>query len=107
VLAERLSADSRNHVIVLAAGGKDTDRRIRTPVAWTQLLSSAIDWDYLTDPQPELNGREIFWPRGKTLGGSSSMNATVWIRGFAADCDEWAEYTGVRAIWPRSPGSAC
>jgi choline dehydrogenase len=94
VLAERLSADPRNQVVVLEAGGKDTDRRIRTPVTWTQLFRSPIDWDYLTQPQPELNGREIYWPRGKTLCGSSSMNAMMWIRGFAADYDQWAEHAG-------------
>jgi choline dehydrogenase len=48
-----------------------------------------LDWDYLTEPQKELDGREIYWSRGKTLGGSSSMNAMVWARGFAADYDEW------------------
>jgi choline dehydrogenase-like flavoprotein len=79
VLAERLSADLRNQVVVVEAGGRDTDRRIRTPVTWTQLFRSPIDWDYLTEPQAELNGREIYWPRGKTLGGSSSMNAMMWV----------------------------
>jgi choline dehydrogenase len=94
VLAERLSAAPRNQVVVLEAGGKDTDRRIRTPVTWTQLFRSPIDWGYFTEPQIELNGREIFWPRGKTLGGSSSMNGMLWVRGFAADYDEWAEHAG-------------
>ena len=93
-VAERLSADPRNRVVVLEAGGKDTDRRIKMPVTWTQLFRSPIDWDYLTEPQPELNGRRVYWPRGKTLGGSSSMNAMFWIRGFAADYDEWAEHAG-------------
>jgi choline dehydrogenase-like flavoprotein len=95
VLAERLSADLRNQVVVVEAGGRDTDRRIHMPVTWTQLFRSPIDWDYLTEPQAELNGREIYWPRGKTLGGSSSMNAMMWVRGFAADYDEWAEHAGV------------
>ncbi|HTQ22557.1 GMC family oxidoreductase N-terminal domain-containing protein, partial [Mycobacterium sp.] len=94
VIAERLSADPRNQVVVLEAGGEDTDRRIKMPVTWTQLFRSPIDWDYLTEPQPELNGRRIYWPRGKTLGGSSSMNAMLWIRGFAADYDEWAQHAG-------------
>jgi choline dehydrogenase len=80
--------------VVLEAGGKDTDRRIRMPVTWTQLFRSPIDWDYLTEPQPKLNGRRVYWPRGKTLGGSSSMNAMLWIRGFVADYDEWAEHAG-------------
>jgi choline dehydrogenase-like flavoprotein len=94
VLAERLSADLRNQVVVVEAGGRDTDRRIHMPVTWTQLFRSPIDWDYLTEPQAELNGREIYWPRGKTLGGSSSMSAMMWVRGFAADYDEWAEHAG-------------
>jgi len=96
VVAERLSADPHNRVFVLEAGGKDTDRRIRMPVTWTQLFRSPIDWDYLTEPQPELNGRRMYWPKGKTLGGSSSMNAMLWIRGFAADYDEWAEHAGAQ-----------
>ena len=50
-----------------------------------------MDWDYLTEPQKELDGRQIYWPRGKMLGGSSSMNAMMWVRGFAADYDEWGE----------------
>lgn len=94
VIAERLSADPRNRVVVLEAGPKDTDRRIHTPVTWLQLFRSEIDWDYLTEPQSGLNGRCIHWPRGKTLGGSSSTNATMWVRGFAADYDEWAQCAG-------------
>jgi choline dehydrogenase len=77
VVAERLSADPRNQVVVVEAGDKDTDRRIHMPVTWMQLFRSPIDWDYLTEPQPELNGRRIYWPRGKTLGGSSSMNGMM------------------------------
>jgi len=92
VLAERLSADPRNQVVVLEAGGTDNDRRIHMPVTWMQLFRSAIDWDYLTEPQLGLNGRPIYWPQGKTLGGSSSMNAMMWVRGFAADYDDWARH---------------
>lgn len=94
VIAERLSADARNRVVVLEAGGKDTDRRIRMPVTWMQLFRSEVDWDYVTEPQPGLHGRQIHWPRGKTLGGSSSTNAMMWVRGFAADYDEWAQHAG-------------
>jgi choline dehydrogenase len=94
VVAARLSADERKQVLVLEAGPKDNDRRIHTPVTWLQLFRSKFDWDYLTEPQPELNGRRIYWPRGKTLGGSSSLNAMTWVRGFAADYDEWAEHAG-------------
>jgi choline dehydrogenase len=85
VVAARLSADERIQVLVLEAGPKDNDRRIHMPVTWLQLFRSKFDWDYLTEPQPELNGRRIYWPRGKTLGGSSSLNAMMWVRGFAAD----------------------
>src|ERR1700759_137468 len=94
VVAARLGADERNQVLVLEAGPKDNDRRIHMPVTWLQLFRSKFDWDYLTEPQPELNGRRIYWARGKTLGGSSSMNAMMWIRGFAADYDEVAERAG-------------
>jgi choline dehydrogenase-like flavoprotein len=57
-------------------------------------MRSDFDWNYRTEPQKELDGREIYWPRGKMLGGSSSMNAMMWVRGFAADYDEWAEHAG-------------
>ena len=94
VVAARLSADERNRVLILEAGPKDNDRRINMPLTWLQLFRSKFDWDYLTEPQPELNGRRIYWPRGKTLGGSSSLNAMMWVRGFAADYDEWAQHAG-------------
>ena len=66
----------------------------KMPVTWPQLFRSKFDWDYLTEPQPELNGRRIYWPRGKALGGSSSLNAMMWVRGFVADSDEWAQHAG-------------
>ena len=94
VVAEGLSSDARNEVLALEAGGEDTDRRIRIPAAFSQLFRSEFEWDYLTEPQPGLKGRRIYWPRGKTLGGSSSLNAMMWVRGFAADYDEWAEHVG-------------
>src|SRR4029077_12868032 len=67
---------------------------IHIPAAFAKLFRSDMDWDYRTEPQKELDGREIYWPRGKMLGGSSSMNAMMWVRGFAADYDEWAEHAG-------------
>src|ERR1700744_4178571 len=94
VVAARLSGDERNQVLALEAGPKDNDRRVHMPVTWLQLFRSKFDWDYLTEPQPELNGRRIYWPRGKTLGGSSSLSAMMWVRGFAADYDEWAQHAG-------------
>src|SRR6476661_2658104 len=93
VLADRLSADSGSQVVVLEAGGEDKDKFAHIPAAFSKLFRSELDWDYLTEPQPGLGGRTIYWPRGKMLGGSSSMNAMMWVRGFAADYDEWAELT--------------
>ena len=94
VVANRLSADPATAVVALEAGPPDKNRFIGIPAAFPKLFRSEIDWDYLTEPQKELDGREIFWPRGKVLGGSSSMNAMMWVRGFAADYDEWAVRAG-------------
>jgi choline dehydrogenase len=94
VLANRLSEDSSAQVVVLEAGPWDKDKFIHIPAGFSKLMCSTVDWDYRTEPQKELDGREIYWPRGKMLGGSSSMNAMMWVRGFAADYDEWAERAG-------------
>jgi choline dehydrogenase-like flavoprotein len=94
VLANRLSADSRANVVVLEAGPMDKDKFIHIPAAFSKLFRSPVDWDYLTEPQKEVAGREIYWPRGKMLGGSSSMNAMMWVPGFPADYDEWAQHAG-------------
>ncbi len=93
-MAARLSADPSLAVVVLEAGPRDKDKYIHIPAAFAKLFRSPVDWDYLTEPQKELDGRQIYWPRGKTLGGSSSMNAMMWVRGFAADYDEWGELAG-------------
>jgi choline dehydrogenase len=94
VVANRLSADPATEVVALEAGPRDKNRFIGIPAAFSKLFRSEIDWDYLTEPQPELADRQIYWPRGKVLGGSSSMNAMMWVRGFAADYDEWAVHAG-------------
>jgi choline dehydrogenase-like flavoprotein len=94
VVANRLSADPSASVVVLEAGPRDKDKFIRIPAAFAKLFGSGMDWDYSTEPQKELDGREIYWPRGKVLGGSSSMNAMMWVRGFPADYDDWAEHAG-------------
>lgn len=90
VLANRLSADPRNSVVVLEAGPEDKNKFAHIPAAFSKLFRSDVDWNYDTETQSELRDRSIFWPRGKMLGGSSSMNAMMWVRGFAADYDEWA-----------------
>ncbi|MFI5908736.1 GMC family oxidoreductase [Dactylosporangium sp. NPDC051541] len=89
VLANRLSAAPGNRVVLLEAGGPDRAREIRIPAAFSKLFTTAYDWNFRTAPQPQLAGRELFWPRGKTLGGSTSINAQMWIRGCAADYDGW------------------
>jgi choline dehydrogenase-like flavoprotein len=94
VVANRLSADPGVEVVVLEAGPRDKDKFVHIPAAFSKLFRSEMDWDYSTEPQPELGGRRIYWPRGKVLGGSSSMNAMMWVRGFAADYDEWGELAG-------------
>lgn len=94
VVAARLSERSADSVIALEAGPADKNQYIHIPAAFAKLFGSDVDWTYLTTPQPALGGRQIFWPRGKTFGGSSSLNAMMWVRGFAADYDEWAEHAG-------------
>ena len=94
VVANRLSADPDAQVVVLEAGPRDKEMFIHIPAGFAKLFRGEMDWDYSTEPQKELDGREIYWPRGKVLGGSSSMNAMMWVRGFPADYDEWAEHAG-------------
>lgn len=94
VIASRLSADPVAKVVVLEAGPMDKDKFVHIPAAFSKLFRSPMDWDYMTEPQKEVGGREIYWPRGKVLGGSSSMNAMMWVPGFPADYDEWAEHAG-------------
>ena len=94
VLAARLSANPGTHVVVIEAGPMDKDKFVHIPAGFSKLFRSPMDWDYLTEPQKEVGGREIYWPRGKVLGGSSSMNAMMWVPGFPADYDEWAQHAG-------------
>ena len=92
VLANRLS--ERNSVLLLEAGKPDDDREISMPMGYAALFEEEdheLDWNYDTEPQAEMNGRELYWPRGKTLGGSSSINAMIYIRGHPHDYDTWAE----------------
>ncbi|WP_299570107.1 GMC family oxidoreductase N-terminal domain-containing protein [uncultured Williamsia sp.] len=96
VIAARLTEDPGTHVTLLEAGGPDKDKFIHIPAAFAQLFRSENDWDYFTVDQPELKQRAIYWPRGKTLGGSSSLNAMMWVRGFQADYDAWAAAAGGR-----------
>ncbi|GAA1978622.1 GMC family oxidoreductase [Microbacterium pumilum] len=99
VVAARLSEDPHVSVLLLEAGPPDSAPQLHIPAAFTSLFRGAYDWNYDTVPQSHLENRTIFWPRGKTLGGSSSLNAMMWVRGFAADYDEWAETAGESWSW--------
>ncbi|MGY1654097.1 GMC family oxidoreductase [Geodermatophilus sp. SYSU D01119] len=93
-LAARLTEDPSVRVLLLEAGGSDDVLEVQVPAAMYKVWRTRRDWNYTTGPQPGLGGRELFWPRGKLLGGSSSINAMIYIRGAAADYDEWARLTG-------------
>jgi choline dehydrogenase len=92
ILANKLSADPGVQVLLLEAGpGGRVSKEIRIPAAFSKLFKSKFDWGYETTPQAGLNGRRIYFPRGKTLGGSSAMNAQMHIPGHPADFDDWPE----------------
>ena len=90
VLANRLSQNPNTSVLLIEAGGADTKREIHIPLGWLKLFESEVDWNYRTTPQAALGGRRVYWPRGKTLGGCSSINAMMAIPGHRADYDAWA-----------------
>ncbi|GAA2194235.1 hypothetical protein GCM10009787_19380 [Streptomyces bangladeshensis] len=87
VLAARLSEDPDVRVSLIEAGGPDTAQEIHDPAAFPQLFKSELDWDLDSDPEPGIGGRRTYLPRGKVFGGSSSINAVIYIRGNRADYD--------------------
>jgi choline dehydrogenase len=92
VLANRLSADPGNAVLLLEAGGEDSNPWIHVPVGYFKTMHDPeLDWCYRTEPDPAVAGRQIDWPRGKVLGGSSSLNGLLYVRGQREDYDRWAE----------------
>src|SRR6516162_1989884 len=92
VLAARLSEDASAEVVLIEAGPPDKAQEIHIPAAWLRLFKSGCDWDYASETEPGLDRRRVYLPRGKTLGGSSSTNAMIYIRGARADYDGWARY---------------
>jgi choline dehydrogenase len=88
-VAARLS-EAGASVLLLEAGPRDRKLEIGIPAAWTKLFQSEVDWNFSAEPQAALDGRRVYWPRGKTLGGSSAINAMMWVPGPAADYDGWA-----------------
>ena len=100
VLANRLSSDPNIRVLLLEAGGEDNNPWIHIPVGYFKTLHNpGTDWSYKTEPDPGLNGRSIDWPRGKTLGGSSSINGLLYVRGQADDYNHWRQLGNAGWAW--------
>ncbi|MEO8062105.1 MAG: GMC family oxidoreductase N-terminal domain-containing protein [Pseudomonadota bacterium] len=95
LLANRLSADPARRVLLVEAGGDDNYHWIHIPVGYLRCIGNPrTDWCYRTEHEPGLNGRDLLYPRGKVLGGSSSINGMIYMRGQARDYDHWAAVTG-------------
>jgi choline dehydrogenase len=95
VLASRLSAQRSLRVLLLEAGGRDSSPFIHMPAGLAHLMGNRdIDWGYYTEPEPQLLGRRLYWPRGRVLGGSSSINAMCYTRGHPLDYEEWGRLAG-------------
>ena len=100
VLANRLSACGRYNVALLEAGGRDRSPWIHIPVGYFRTMGNpATDWCYQTEPDPGLNGRSIAWPRGRVLGGSSSINGLLYVRGQPQDFNHWRQLGNVGWGW--------
>ncbi len=91
VLANRLSADPRNRVALIEAGPRDRNFWIHLPIGYGRTMwDPKVNWKFYTEPEPQMDGRRIYWPRGRVLGGSSSINGLIVIRGQPEDYDHWA-----------------
>src|SRR4249919_3612292 len=100
VLANRLSEDPHVRVLLLEAGPRDWHPFIHMPAGLAKLVGKkGVNWDYDTAPEPHLDNRTLWWPRGKVLGGSSSINAMCYIRGHARDYDDWAMQGATGWAW--------
>ena len=100
VLAHRLSAEPGAKVLLLEAGGSDATPLVRIPAAEIKaIMNSGLNWKYQSEPDPSLNGRADMWPGGKVLGGSSSINGMVYLRGQREDYDDWARALGNTGAW--------
>ena len=89
VLADRLTEDPGTRVLLIEAGGRDRSPNIKIPAAFAKQFHTKLDWDFSTEPEPHVDGRSLYVPRGKSLGGSSSMNAMLYVRGRPLDYDLW------------------
>lgn len=92
VLADRLSASGKYNILLLEAGGSDNNFWIKTPIGYGKVFfDERVNWKYATEPEENLDNRSIYWPRGKVVGGSSSINAMVYVRGHSNDYNDWGE----------------
>ena len=92
VLANRLSADGRHSVLMLEAGPEDRSPWIHLPIGYGKtMFHKTLNWGFYTQPEPTMKDRRIYWPRGRTLGGSSSINGLIYVRGISQDYDHWAQ----------------
>jgi choline dehydrogenase len=89
VLADRLTEDPATRVLLIEAGGHDRSPNIKIPAAFAKQFHTKLDWDFSTEPEPHIDGRSLYVPRGRSLGGSSSMNAMLYVRGRPLDYDLW------------------
>jgi len=113
VLANRLTADGKSTVLLLEAGGRDSDPMIHIPIGYARTLKDPkVNWLYETEPDPGTGGRSHVWPRGKVLGGSSSINGLLYVRGQPADFDQWAQmgctgwsYSDILPFFRRAEGN--
>jgi choline dehydrogenase len=100
VLANRLTADGAYHVCLLEAGGANRHPYLHIPAGWAANFNNPrVDWGYQTEPEPNLGGRPMYWPRGKVLGGSSAINGMVYIRGVPEDFEAWAQQGATGWSW--------
>jgi len=100
VVAARLSEDPTVRVVVLEAGGKDSNIWIHVPIGYGKtIVDPSVNWMYQTEPDPGANNRKLFWPRGKVLGGSSSINGLLYVRGQPADYDHWRQLGNQGWAW--------
>jgi choline dehydrogenase len=112
VVAARLSEDPQTRVVLLEAGGVDRNIWIHIPIGYGRTITDkSVNWCYETEPDPNLGNRRVFWPRGKVLGGSSSINGLLYVRGQAEDYDHWRQlgnagwsFTDVLPYFKRSEG---
>ncbi len=103
VLADRLSADGTRRVCLIEAGGRDRNPLIHVPLGLALLArTKGMNWAYETEPEPGLKGRRLYWPRGRVLGGSSSINAMIYMRGHPEDYAGWAQTAGPVWGWERA-----